>query len=103
MTVPEDDISLSFYTLHLNEQPGYKTNPMKWHLPKKNSETPPSKLLKDLNEQADKFSVKVKVINKGHPMVSPNKTRYQRLRLQDKEGYKIGEVLSWRNIDHFDV
>ncbi|KAJ8441749.1 hypothetical protein Cgig2_009178 [Carnegiea gigantea] len=67
---------------------------------------PTRKSFKELNDKTQYYTVKVKVIKKTHEMISPNKTRYQRICFQDdevlKRGAKMQAAIFDGNVAHYD-
>ncbi|KAL2937940.1 Replication protein A 70 kDa DNA-binding subunit [Bienertia sinuspersici] len=63
---------------------------------------PEPKKLKDLDDKAGNYKVKVKVIHKASPQQSPNKKRFQRLILKDEEGYTMKATLFEKDIERYE-
>ncbi|KAL2894877.1 Replication protein A 70 kDa DNA-binding subunit [Bienertia sinuspersici] len=63
---------------------------------------PEPKKLKELDDKAANYKVKVKVIHKAPPQQSPNKKRFQRLILKDEEGYTMKATLFEKDIERYE-
>ena len=68
---------------------------------------PSKNLLKEFSEKSRHFTVKVKIIEKVRPQVSPNKTKYQRIRMKDDKicyfGYRLLyclDLIPWLYMTH---